>query len=128
MVDVKIKSEDAVFYTSNDLDADGYPKGPFSDPYLFAPPLTLADLSKPDDTGTDYIRMTFTYYSRWGEFADHPYELLCRLEPGQIIDFTYGVFVTDAQVEGGRTNLSTLAVACLSNDTFTFVPLYLDGE
>ena len=97
LIDVTTTSEDAVNYTIDDLDADGYPLGEYDDPYLFRVDTlgTLVALNHPENNEFCYGGLGYMEYNSLFNhdptLPDNHYSY--HLEPGETIEYTIGFII-----------------------------------
>lgn len=97
LIDVTTTSENAVNYTTDDLDADGYPLGEYDDPYLFRVDTlgTLVALNHPENDELNYWGLGYmeynSLYNHDPTLPDNHYSY--RLEPGETIEYTIGFII-----------------------------------
>lgn len=97
LIDVTTTSEDAVNYTTDDLDADGYPLGEYDDPYLNRVDTlgTLVALNHPENNEFNYGGIGYVEYN---SLFNHDPTLpdnhaSYHLEPGETIEYTIGFII-----------------------------------
>lgn len=97
LIDVTTTSENATNYTTDDLDAEGYPLGEYDDPYLFRVDTlgTLVALNHPENNELNYWGLGYMEYN---SLLNHDPELpdnhaSYRLEPGETIEYTIGFII-----------------------------------
>ena len=97
LIDVTTTSENAVNYTTDDLDAEGYPLGEYDDPYLFRVDTlgTLVALNHPENNELNYWPLGHMEYNSLyyhdPELPDNHYSY--HLEPGETIEYTIGFII-----------------------------------
>lgn len=97
LIDVTTTSEDAVNYTTDDLDADGYPLGEYDDPYLNRVDTlgTLIALNHPENNELNYQSLGYIEYNSLLNYdstlPDNHYAY--HLEPGKTIKYTIGFII-----------------------------------
>lgn len=126
LVDMTVTSQDAVSYTTEDLDENGNPLGLYEDPYIFRADLffTLADLSEVKD-GPYYWYSDVEYFSARGRQAEH--SMAYRLEPGESISFTLG-FLLGNKLDASPRDLTQLYLCdSMGNPDSTFIDLGMGG-
>lgn len=97
LIDVVTTSENAVNYTIDDLDADGYPLGEYDDPYLFRVDTlgTLVALNHPENNELNYQSLGYIEYNSLLNYdstlPDNHYTY--HLELGETIKYTIGFII-----------------------------------
>ena len=97
LIDVTTTSENAINYTTDDLDAEGYPLGEYDDPYLFRVDTlgTLVALNHPENNELNYWPLGYMEYNSLyyhdPELPDNHYSY--HLEPGETIEYTIGFII-----------------------------------
>lgn len=107
LIDVSVYSDDAIAYTKNDLDFEGFPKSLYDDPFFFRadPIINLCSTSQYIEGVSQYYSMAF--YSLMSQSEVHPMGF--HIEPRETIIFTVGFLVDDARF-GGRMDLANISL------------------
>lgn len=114
LIDVTVESQNAKRYTRNDLDAEGYGRGFYYDPYFFRmDELYLTDPTQTNQYGSSLINLSAQYFSLRNAHPEYPdAHATYRLEPGETIQYTIGYHLWSELFEAydAQMNLSTLCV------------------
>lgn len=97
LIDFTTISENAVNYTTDDLDIDGYPLGEYDDPYLFRVDTlgTLVALNHPENNELNYQSLGYMEYN---SLLNHDLTLpdnhyTYHLDSGKTIKYTIGFII-----------------------------------
>lgn len=135
LIDVTTTSEDAVSYTTDDLDADGYPLGEYEDPYLFRVDTlgTLVAQNHPENNEYNYQSIGYMEYNSLLEhdptLPDNYYSY--RLAPGETINYTIGFILYEEHFAalGFELDFSQLYFSTPGQQRWsTLVDLELEGS